>query len=247
VRADFSRAQKVTDFEIKSKEEEEPDDGEALVEEFSAKRVPNVAADALHKGVKVRGKYVARHKLITAAIIVVVAIIAITLFAPPIFVANDSESSCRYEDIFAGIGATKYKSQLVENHYIYKDIDESMTSDRSESYRICTVAFDAKNYSPFQVTLDDYIVAGGGDYESHIVYSTYVGDSNVIPAFSTKTVRVEILINCDGLSDSEFDKAITSVTLRTKGTKKRIGKNTGIPCVPAWLNVSDVITFDPDL
>lgn len=245
VRADFGRAQQVQDFELKSKKEEEKDECEVLIEEFSAKRVPTAAAGTLSKGVKVRGKYVARKKVITAVIIAVIVILLLILFTPPIYTANDSESSCRREDIFASVGATQYKADMMNNHYVYNI--EALSSDKSDSYRICTVAFDARNYTPFPVALDDYVISGGGDFESHIVYSTYVEDSNEIPAFSTKTVKIEILINRDGLTDEEFDKAITSLTLRTKGAKKRIGKSIGIPCIPAWMGVSDVITFDPDV
>ena len=242
VRADFDRATVVQDFQMKSKEPEKSD-AEKLVDEFSAKR-RTVAADALNKGVKVRGAYIARKHILRAVIIVCVLFVAAVLFLPPFYTSNDSMSSCRSEDIFGTAGATQYKSNLLNNHYVY-NID-AMTSDRSDSYRICTIAFDAKNYSPFEVYMDDYVISDGGDYSSNIVYSTYVGDSNVIPPFSTKTVQIEILIKRDGLTDKEFDKAITSLTLHSKGAKKKISKTSGIPCIPAWLSVSDVISFDPD-
>ena len=242
IRADFDRATVVQDYQIKSKEPEKSD-AEKLVDEFSAKK-RTVAADALNKGVKVRGAYVARKHILRAIIIVIVLFVAGVLFLPPFYKSNDSMSNCRSEDIFGAAGSTQYKADLLNDHYVY-NID-AMTSDRSDSYRICTIAFDAKNYSPFEVYMDDYIISDGGDYSSNIVYSTYVGDSNVIPAFSTKTVQIEILIKRDGLSDEDFDKAITSLTLHSKGAKKRISKSKGIPCIPAWLSVSDVISFDPD-
>jgi hypothetical protein len=232
----------VQDFEIKK--EPEKDDVEVLVEEFSSKRAPKQAASTMEKGVKVRGKYIARKKVIAAVVTVVVLLVLVSLFVPPFFTANDSESSCRKEDIFAKEGSTQYRSDIISNDYVY-NID-ALSSDRSDSYRICTVAFDAKNYTPFEVTADDYIISDGGNFSSNIVYSKCVGDSNVIPPFSTKTIRIEILINRDGLSDEAFDEAITSLTLRTTGTKKRIGKAISIPCIPAWFGVSDVISFDPD-
>lgn len=244
VRADFDRAQKVQDFELKSKKEEEKDDGEALMEEFSAKRVPKTAANALDKGVKVHGKYVARKKIIFAVAAVIILLLLVSLFVPPIYTANDSESSCRREDIFAADGISRYKAKIMEDHYVY-NID-AMTSDRSDSYRICTVAFDAKNYSPFEVVVDNYEISNWGDFEDNIVCSTVVDDSEVIPPFSTKTVKVEILVRSDGLTREEFDSAITSLRLYTKGTKKKIGKKLEIPCIPAFMNVSDVIAFDPD-
>lgn len=244
VRADFSRAQKVTDFELKSLQEEKRDKTEVLVEEFSAKKVPTSAANAMNKGVKVRGKYVARKKIIAAVVIAIAIIVFITLFVPPIYFANDAESSCRKEDIFAESGATQFRADIMNNNHVYNV--EALSSDRSDSYRICTVAFDVKNWSPFTFEADDYVISNGGDFDSHIVYSTAVGDSTTIPAFTNKTIQIEILINKDGLSDEEFDRAITSLTISTAGAEKKISKNGGIPCIPAFMNVSDVITFDPD-
>ncbi len=247
IRADFSRAQVVHDFEIKSKkeEEEDPDDAQALVEEFSARRVPNAPTKALDKGVKVRGTYVSRRKIITPIVIVLVLLILIALFAPPIYTANDSLSGCRSEDIFAEAGVTLYKEKILSSYHVY-NID-AVSSEQSDSYRICTVAFDAKNYMPFPVTVDDYIISGGGDYSDNIVYATASSSSKEIPAFSTETIEVEILINADGLTDEQFDQAITSIRLSTKGAKKKITDSISIPCLPAFMNVSNVITFDPDI
>lgn len=244
VRADFDRAQHVKDFELKSKEEPEEENGEKLSEEFTARRNNPQAESTLNKGVKVRGKYVARKKLITATICIVAAIVLVMFFAPPIFNAVDGESGCRSEDIFAKTGATQYRADIMTNRYVYNI--EALSSDKSSSYRICTIAFKAKNFTPFEMTAEDYVIANGGDFSSHIVYSTYVGDSNVIPPFSTKDVKIEVLINKDGLDDKQFDDAITSLHLRTSGTKKKIGKHISIPTIPAWFSVSDVITFDPD-
>ena len=80
VRADFDRAQHVKDFELKSKEEPEEENGEKLSEEFTARRNNPQAESTLNKGVKVRGKYVARKKLITAAICIVAAIVLVMFF-----------------------------------------------------------------------------------------------------------------------------------------------------------------------
>ncbi len=244
VRADFTRAQVVRDFEVKK--EPDPDDPEVMAKDFSARRVPKTAANALDKGVKIRGVYVARRRIITAVCIFIAVVIFIMLFFPPIFSANDEMSGCRREDLFADQGITHYKAQIMENKHVYNI--EALKSDISDNYRICTVAFDAKNYMPFAVSVDDYVIDSGGDYDGRVVYSTYLDkDSLTIPPFSSKTIKIDVLIYSDGLKHDDFDKAITSLTFLTKGTKKHIGKSIELPCIPAKLSVSDVITFDPDV
>lgn len=243
IRADFSRAQVVHDFEISAKKEPEKNEGEQLLEEFSPKRAPKPAEKNLDKGVKFRGKYVAKKKILTAVIVIISLFILAVLFLPPVFKANDSASGCRKEDIFADTGLSQYKTELLENNYVY-NID-ALSSDSSDSYRICTISFEASNYTPFEVDIEDYAVSGCGSYDDYIVYSAFVGDSNVIPAFSTKTVTIEILVRRDGLTDEQFDEAVTSITLVTKGIRKKLGKSFSFPCIPAWMNVSDVISFNP--
>ena len=159
------------------------------------------------------------------------------------FVREKYESD-KFDNSAEAVRATQYRADIMTNRYVYNI--EALSSDKSSSYRICTIAFKAKNFTPFEMTAEDYVIANGGDFSSHIVYSTYVGDSNVIPPFSTKDVKIEVLINKDGLDDKQFDDAITSLHLRTSGTKKKIGKHISIPTIPAWFSVSDVITFDPD-
>ncbi len=241
VRATFDRAQLVKDFEIKK--EPDPDDPEVMAKEFSAKK-RTVAASALDKGVKVRGVYVARRRIITAVCVFVGILVVIALFFPPIFAPNDELSDCRSEALFSKSGFTHYKAELMENKHVYNV--EALKSDKSSSYRICTVAFEAKNYMPFAVSVDDYVINEGGDYDERIVYSTAEDDSKEIPAFSSKTILVDVLIYSDGMTDEKFDKAITTLTLSTVGTKKHIGKSITIPCIPGRLSVSDVITFDKD-
>lgn len=243
-RPGFDKAVKgAKDFEVK-KPGLDSTDAEDYLEEFSTKSARDARnrgkADHYDEGVKVGKRYVARRRILTAAGIFILAGLMIIFFTPPIFAANDTESGCRYEDIFGSIGSSQFKTQIMGSGYVY-NID-AMSSDLSESYRICTVAFDVNNYSPLPVTIDDYVISGGGEFPDHVVYSFAQDDSKKIASMAKKTVYVDILINKDGLSDSDFDRAITTLTLTTRGMKK-FGV---IPCIPAVMNVSDVISFDPD-
>lgn len=222
-----------------------PPDGNQLYEEFTkTKRGQQTAVNMLDRGVKINGTYVARRRILTAIIAAVIVLLTVIFFAPPIFSSNSEESSCRSEDIFARKGVAQYKSEMISNCNVYNI--NAMTSDLSKSYRICTVSFDVKNYTPFPIVLDDYAIANGGEHKDHIVYSDAVDNEPVkISGFSSRTVKVEILINKEGLTDEEFDKAITSLVLSTKGMKRELFGKVKIPSIPGLMFVSDVITFEP--
>ena len=182
-------------------------------------------------------RYIPVRKIVCVVVVIAVVFVLLTLFAPPIFISDEALSNCRSENIFEDIGAEQYKTQILESKTVY-NID-ALSSDLNESYRICTVAFKAINYTPLAVSVDDCVILSGGSFKEHIVFACLSDDTNEIGAFSSETINVEILINKDGLSDEEFDEAITSIVLMTSGTKKG-----SIPCVPAIMNVSNVISFD---
>lgn len=244
VKVSFDSATKMKELDsILMDKHKEKDEVQEMLDEFQPKR-KMAPAQGLDRGVKINGRYVAIRRIVTVFVILLAAAVFYLLFVPPFFFANDSESSCRYEDIFASKGITNYKAEVAQDKNVYNL--EALSSDKSDSYRICTVAFDAKNMSPFAVKAEDYVILGGGQFKNNIVYSTAVDDSLEIPPFSTKTVRVEILVNRNGLSDEDFDEAITSLLLTTKGAKKQLTKSFTLPCLPALMSVSDVISFDPD-
>ncbi len=221
-----------------------PPDGQQLYEEFTkTKRQQHIAQNRLDQGVKIKGTYVARRRIITAVVTAVTLLVGVMLFAPPVFSANDSESGCRYEDILAKHGITQYKSEVLNEYNVYNI--NALSSDISKNYRICTVSFDVVNFSPFRVKLGDYVVANGGEHKDNIVYSTSVDEDAELPAFGKRTIKVDILINKEELTDEEFDKAITSLVLSTKGMKKHLAGKLDLPTIPALMFVSDVISFEP--
>lgn len=244
VRVSFDNATHMKEIDsILAQKHEKKDEVEQMLEDFQPKRRPARATNVLDQGVKIHGKYVARRRILTAVIILLILVVCFALFAPPFFKANDTESGCRREDIFEQKGVTGYKADIMKDTSVYNL--EALSSEKSDSYRICTVAFEANNMTPFTTVIDDYTISGGGLYKDHVVYSTGVGDSKEIPAFSKKTVKVEILVNRSGLTDDQFDQAVTSLKLSTRNTRKLVGKNAYIPCLPGTMNVSDVISFDP--
>ncbi|MBP3271138.1 MAG: hypothetical protein J6M17_02775 [Ruminococcus sp.] len=243
---DFSSASKKHhDLQIKPNENELlPSDGAKLNEEFTSTRRSKdpkiVHNDEVRvKRTKVRSKK-RRSRTLT---LVVFAAVALFIFSPPIFKADATQSGCRYEDLFASAGVTQYKAEVIDQHYVY-NID-AMNSDRSSSYRICTVAFEISNPGPFEISVEDMIIFKGGEGSDHIVYTGLTEPVHRIPAFGKKTVTADILINKDGLDDAQFDKAITSLVLTTKGMKKDFF-GLKFPSIPGFMKVASEITFDKD-
>lgn len=223
-----------------------PMDGEDLVEQFATKSTRDAKkrgeeAQHLDRGVLFRGSYISRRNVIKTVIIVTLTALFILFFAPPYIEPNAKMSACRYEDIFAEKGSSQYKADLMSTKYVYNI--GAMSSDVSESYRICTVAFDVHNYLPIPLEVGDYIIRNGGEFSDHIVYAYADEDAKLIPSMSIQTIYVNILINKAGLTDGEFDRAITSLKLTTKGMKK-LG---AIPCIPAFMHVDESLTFDANV
>ncbi|MCR5141329.1 MAG: hypothetical protein K6C68_02190 [Ruminococcus sp.] len=229
---------------ILQQKHQKKDEVQQMLDDFQSKRRNMKAPGVLDQGVKIRGTYVARRRIITAVVTFILLLLLVVFFLPPIFKANDTESSCRSEDIFADGGVNGYKIKILKDKSVY-NLD-GMDSEKSSSYRICTVAFEAHNLSPFAAYTDNYQVVGGGEYKDHIIYCAAADDeSKEIPPFGKKTVKVEILVNRSGLTDTQFDRAVTSLTIATRGLKRRESKNGGLPCIPAFMGVSDIISFDP--
>ena len=254
-RADDGSGKAISDFSHVSQSGKEfaaqpkaatPPEEQEIFEGFTTKSARDAkkrgqTVDHLDQGVLVNGSYVARRTIIRFLLVLTGLVAFVIFFIPPVYHPNDKESSCRYEDIFAEKGASQFKTDILSRGYVYNI--EAMTSDVSASYRICTVAFDVNNFLPLPVNIKDYAVSNGGEFGDHIVYAYADSDAKFIDAFEKETIYVHILINKAGLSDGEFDRAITSLTLTTKGMKK-LGV---VPCIPAVMHVSDVISFDPDV
>lgn len=240
---DFARATKNYNAEIKTHDTKQPRDGAKINEEFtSSKRGSNAAA----KGRSTKGagyKYVGRTRLIKAAVVLAALIAFAVLFAPPIMKGSDYFSQCRSEKLFDEGELSTYRSALAKEHSLYKA--KALSSEDNDSYRICCFDIDVTNYGPLAVTIDDIIVSNGGEYADHIVYSCSASGAVEISGFSKETVRVEVLVNMDELSNDQLNTAVTTLKLSTKGMKKKLF-GFGLPGVPGFVSVADELTFDPN-
>lgn len=237
VRADFDRA---TVVNVPTRTEEKTDDED----DFIPKPDPNRKANPI--GVKVGSTYVAKTKVVKIVVICIVALALVIFFLPPLAVNDADVSKSESVNIFANKGLSELKEDIFNNTNVYNE--EALSSERSENYRMVTVGMNLKNYTPFELKIPGYsIVTGDTMYKDKVVCAAPENEGgDVVEPFTSKTVKVKILINITDMDDSAFDEAVTSLVIRTSGMKKKIGKNTYCPCVPAFMFVSNAISFDKD-
>lgn len=241
---EFDRATKTYDDPTKRKEEDDKEDD--FLEDAAA--VPAQAATGLNKGVKVRGTYVKRGKVIKVIVTVVIILVLMVFFFPPLFFNDADKSVVRYDDnVFKTMGMTDFKTYALSNYSVYNE--EAFGSELSSSYRFADIVFNIKNPSPFEIKIPQYEISHvSSEYDKAVCYATSVttnDDGEVIgdtvPPFSSKEVTVRILVNITDMDDSTFDDCVTGMILSTKDMKKKIGKNSYLPCLPAFMPVSNAI------
>lgn len=241
---EFDRATKTYDDPTKHKEEDDKEDD--FLEDAAA--IPAQAATGLNKGVKVRGAYVKRGKVIKVIVTVVIILVLMVFFFPPLFFNDADKSVVRYDDnVFKTMGMTDFKTYALSNYSVYNE--EAFGSELSSSYRFADIVFNIKNPSPFEIKIPQYEISHvSSEYDNAVCYATSVttnSDGEVIgdtvPPFSSKKVTVRILVNITDMDDSTFDDCVTGMILSTKDMKKKIGKDSYLPCLPAFMPVSNAI------
>lgn len=237
-RPTFDRATKASFIPERNDDDEDDED------DFIPKRDPNRKAN--YVGVKVGKTYIAKTRLAKMIVLSIVAVLAIIFFFPPFVFNNADLSGSENRNIFREKGLTELKEDILKNTSVY-DIS-ALSSEQGDSYRVCTVVVNITNITPFELKIPSYaIVSADSDFQSRFVYSASskpTGD--VIPPFASEPVQIEVLVNVAGLNEAQFDKAVTSLVLRTDGMKKKIGRNTYCPCIPSVIGVSNAITFSLD-
>ena len=161
----------------------------------------------------------------------------------------DNSKVLEHQDIFKDMGMTELKAYASAHYYVHSQ--KAFNSERSENYRVVELAFNARNLSPFTVEIPKVVVTKIDPlYEDHIAY-VKVGsvDENgkdvpeTIPAFSSKKITVQILVEITELSEREFNDAIASMILSTEGMNKKV-LGMSIPCVPFFMFVSNNISLE---
>ncbi|WP_124101173.1 hypothetical protein [Ruminococcus sp. Marseille-P6503] len=233
----FARAGKVQDIPEKKEKENDPDD-------FIPK--PDPTRKATSTGVKVGKRYVAKRRLAKIITGCVMAVVVILFFFPPFVTNNTAESGCEKRNIFQTMGLTELKEDMLKNKAVYSE--EGLSSELSDSYRICKISLNISNMTPFELKIPGYeIVSAKSEYKSRFVYAAPEKNGGyIIPPFSNEPVTVEVLINVASMNDQQLDEAVTSLVLKTSGMKKKIGRSLYCPCIPAFVFVSNASVFTLD-
>lgn len=240
VRADFSEAAPIKVPERTEPEKREEDD---FIEKSRAKPMPKSNTDTRY--LKLGRRSVPRWRFFKIAAIVLVAIIVLCVFCPPIMLSN-SEGTTKRNNIFADKGISAVKEELLKNENVY-NID-NMTSEKPENYRVCTLGIQVSNYTPFKSYIGGFsILTCDPLYKDKFVsVSINEPDGYVIPAFSVRTVQVNVLVCVTEMTDQQLTDAMTSLVLKTTGLKKGLGSLPGMPIIPGAIFVSDALEYNLD-
>ena len=234
------------------------EEAKTIENDFTARpMVNNKARNALHQGVKVGSSYVERKKIIiwiTAALILLASAL---VFLPPLMNSSSEEAMVDYDrNVFRTMGMTEFKAFAMSNYSVFSQ--EAFSSERNENYRVIEMTVHLQNSSPFEVTIPQYeAVHVPAKYKDKVCYVTSTGVASNkdgvskvvgdrLNGFEGKDVTIEMMINVADMTEEDLDECVTGMILSTTGAKKRIARGVEVPCLPAFLFVSDAVTVQLD-
>lgn len=232
---------------VEQEEEEEEED----ITEYAAKAMPK--ATGLNRGIRI-GKLYIKKKTIVIWCVTVGVLLLFMLFAFPPIITNDTDGSKVKKDanVFSEMGMTELKAYAAAHHYV--NSEKALSSEKHENYRVVNLAFTARNLSPFTVEIPKFVVNKiDKKYKDTVAYIAS-GDVDAngkdvpisIPAFSSLTINIEVLVNVEDIDENEFNDAVTSMVISTEGMNKKVF-GLSIPCLPYYIFVSDDIVLDMSL
>ncbi len=211
---------------------------------------PVQAATGLSKGTKIGHSYVKKSTIVKLVVILVAGLLVLILFFPPFFSSNSDMSKVKFDDDpFEGMGMTDFKTYAAANYSVYNE--SAFSSEDPENYRVVDLVFTIRNTSPLELKIPQYdIFRVSGDYKDAVCYAASVKKNSdgkvvgdLIPGFSSKEVTVRVLVNVSDMDDAQFDDCVSSLIISTEGAEKKITKSTYIPCIPAFMPVSNNISL----
>lgn len=245
VQGEFDKATKLYEDPVRLKQQEEEPNPEKDFSDF-ASMMPEKKADNNKK--QLTEQQTARKRVIKWICITVAVLLIFMLIFPPAYSMSLEDSKVDYEtDVFKSKGMTGMKAYALANYSVYNE--KAFSSEKSENYRLVNLVFTFRNLTPFEAKIPQYEVSGvSSDYKDAVCYATAVKTNadgevvgDVVPAFGKQTVTVKVLINVTGMDDAKFNDCVTGIMLSTKGMKKKIAKNTYLPCIPAFMPVLDAV------
>lgn len=226
-------------------EEEEPEDD---FSDFNAREIPK--ATGLNRGVKLGNQYV-KKKTIVIWVSVAVAFLLFMIFAfPPVISDNTDDSTVEKDaNVFRNMSITELKAHA-STHYSMVS-EKAFESEKAENYRVVKLVYNARNLSPFKVEIPKFVLTKiDPRYEDKIGYITMAektknGDQKaaIIPAFGSKEIVVEVMVNVVDMDEKQFNDAIASMIISTEGMNKKVF-GLSVPCIPSFVFVSNNMLLD---
>lgn len=230
------------------------EEAKTIENDFAARPMVNKKApDALHQGVKVGSSYVERKKIIIWITVALILLASALAFLPPLMNSSSEEAQVDFDrNIFQTMGMTEFKTFALANYSVYSQ--EAFSSERNENYRVIEMTVHLQNSSPFEVTIPQYeAVHVPAKYKDKVCYVTSTGVAtnkdgskkvvgDRLNGFEGKDVTIEMMINVADMTEEDLDECVTGMILSTNGAKKRIARGVEVPCLPAFLFVSDAVT-----
>ena len=131
-------------------------------------------------------------------------------------------------------------------------MEKFFTSEKSDNYRVAELSFNVRNLSPFKVEIPKFVVSKvDAPYKNKIGYiQSEIGEDGkdvpiTIPAFSSKKIKIRVVVNVAEMSEKEFNDALSSMIISTKGMNKKVF-GLSVPCVPYFIFVSNNISLALD-
>ena len=236
-------AMNLNDPRLDAEDEQEED-----FSDFNAREIPK--ATGLNRGVKLGNQYV-KKKTIVIWVSVAVAFLLFMIFAfPPVISDNTDDSTVEKDaNVFRNMSITELKAHA-STHYSMVS-EKAFESEKAENYRVVKLVYNARNLSPFKVEIPKFVLTKiDPRYEDKIGYITMAektknGDQKaaIIPAFGSKEIVVEVMVNVVDMDEKQFNDAIASMIISTEGMNKKVF-GLSVPCIPSFVFVSNNMLLD---
>ncbi|MBR6337129.1 MAG: hypothetical protein IKR76_05290 [Ruminococcus sp.] len=192
--------------------------------------------------IKIAGKYIPLGKFIVICVVILTILTSLALFVPPVFVTNLVDSNSSNENIFATKGINELRVEYADKYSMEEN--DAFNSEKAENYREVYLKFFVINMSVFQTRIPQFELATRNSTDADRI--VYVGSDNphaTVQPFSKGEVTVKVLVNVEGLNDSEFSEIFRGMVLYTVDMDRKVTKSTFCPSIPAIIFVSDDITL----
>ena len=195
-------------------------------------------------GIKIGRKSYGVKTIVRNVIIVIAVLTLFTLFIPPVFTTSVEDCQSKMTNIFEEKGINDVRVQYGNDYTMVND--DALSSEKYENYRELYFTFRVLNLSPLQAKVPQYSLAREQSQLADKI--VYVGNDNtrnddIIQPFSSSKIVIKVLVNVEGMEQSEFSKLVRGMIFETVEMERKVTKTALCPTLPAFLFVSDSVSL----